>query len=110
MTQSEVEKALEGMWQNLKSNYLWSFYPLSDGQRIGIVVDNNRPVGARTFWYNITVTDEDIFIDITVGGLWTKNKILFLADKKIQIINPPLDNSSDAQSAPVESIVLDKVS
>ena len=108
MTQTEVENSLIGMWQNLNSRYLWSFYPLSDGQRSGIVVDDNRPVGGRTFYYDAIVSDEEnIYVDLIIGGLRTQHRIVFLADKIIQIYNPPIDNAGNAQS---ESIVLNKVS
>ena len=72
MTQKEIENILEGMWQNLKSNYLWIFYPSSDGQRKGIVADNNRPVGGRSFDYEINmIDDENIIIDLITA--WCKD-------------------------------------
>ena len=108
MTQTEIEKSLIGMWQNLKTNYLWSFYPLSDGQRNGIIVDDNRPVGGRLFNYEIIATaGEDIFIDLVVVGIRTQHKVVFLADKIIEIYNPPIDNGGNVQ---IESIILNKVS
>jgi hypothetical protein len=108
MTQSDAEKLLTGMWQNLKSHYLWSFYPLSDGQRNGIVVDNNRPVGGTTFWYEVSVTDNDtIFINFVIGGKGRQCKIVLLSENIIQLFEPPFDND---QQTPDGSIILNKVS
>ena len=108
MTQKEIENSLEGGWQNLKSNYLWIFYPLSDGQRNGTVADNNTPVGSRFFNYEINIEDdENIIIDLIIVGKKTPHRIIFLTDKIIEIYNLPIDNVGNVQN---DSTVLNKVS
>jgi len=106
MIQSDFEELLTGMWQNPTSNYLWSFHPLSDGQRNAIVVDDNRPVGGRSFWYEVAIKDDNIFIDLIIGGVRSQHKIILLSERIIKFFDPPFDN---AENAPDVSIVLNKV-